>query len=251
MYLEKRIELKLSEYVGFDIKEIINERIDMTHVFGGAVRDILAEKKIHDVDILCMFESMRKIIPILEKNGYMIHSSLSCADIQSMYSTIHVIIEPKTFIKVVDGEIRIIQLIRPGNTKLDQRRNYRIEDKSNAIRNFHYILGQVDMSNCAVHYSYEYNLKESVHGAVNDCLSGHFDVLETEMKTDRFHSRKEKFISRGWVEKKNLDKKQFERTQKIKKLINGDTKNYFMPTPGVEVRKEDTKLDEFGLNDLF
>jgi len=244
--LEQKIEQKLSEYIGFNIKEIINDDIDMIHIFGGAIRDILANKKIHDVDILCMHESMRKIIPILEKNGYQMHSSLTSADIQSMYSTIHVIIEPKTFIKVINNEIRIIQLIRPGHTKLDNR-DYRVKDISNALRNFYYVLGQVDMSNCAVHYSHTYGLKESVYGAVQDCLAGHFDVLDTEMKTDRYYSRKDKFISRGWIEKKDLDDKQQERIKKLSKLINGSNKHYYMPPPGPEIRKGKT----FDISDLF
>ena len=243
MNLEEKIEKKLSEYVGFDIKEIINKDIDMLHIFGGAIRDIIANKKIHDVDILCMYESMRKVIPILEKNGYKLHSSLTSADIQSMYSSVHVIIEPKTFIKVIDNEIKIIQLIRPGQTKLDNYRNYRIKDKEKAIKNFYYILGQVDMSNCAVHYSYEYGLKESVYGAVQDCLSGCFVELNTEMRTDRTYSRKEKFINRGWVEKKNLDKKQQERIFKISKLINLKSKQYFMPPPGPDVNIIDDELE--------
>jgi len=247
--LEEEIEQKLSEYIGFDIKEIINKDIDMAHVFGGAVRDIIAGKEIHDVDILCMYESMRKITKILEKNDYFVHSSLTIADIQSMYTDIHVIIEPITFMKVIGGEIRLIQLIRPGETKIERGRNYNNKDTALAITNFYYLLGQVDMSNCAVHYSSEYGLKESYYGAIKHCKQQVFVPLDTEMRSDRFHKRVNKFTSRGWSNIYDLNQKQYERVQKLELLISDGERNYYMPPPGPIVTKKSKYDDE--LDALF
>jgi len=235
--LEKKIEDKLSEYIGFDIKEIINNDIDMAHVFGGAIRDIIADKEIHDVDILCMWESMRKLEPILIKNGYKIHKSLTSTDIQSMYSSVHVVVEPKTFIKIIDDEIRIIQLIRPGLSKMRKTPGFNFQNTQESISNFYYVLGQVDMSHCAVHYSHTFGLKESYYGAVNHCKIHVYDVLDTEMRTDRFHIRQLKFRERGWKEIKDIEKSQFERMMKLGNLINDDEPNYYLPTPGPVIRK--------------
>ena len=253
--LEQKIETKLSEYVGFDIKEIINEDMDAVHVFGGAVRDIIADKEIHDVDILCMFESMRKMTPILERNGYFVHKSLTAADIQSMYSEIHVVIEPITYMKIIDNEIRLIQLIRPGHTKLQRGvQNYNDKNTGKSLTNFFYLLGQVDMSNCAVHYSHSFGLKESFHGAVEHCIKGIFEVLDTEMKTNRFEGRKQKMLDRGWSSINNQSeatKKKLLRINKLNNIIGDEDTIYscFMPPPGpqVEIRSN----DEYDIDDLF
>ena len=248
--LEKKIEQRLSEYIGFDIKEIINEKSDAVHVFGGAIRDIIADKEIHDIDILCLFESMRKIIPVLERNGYYVHNSLTVKDIQSMYSEVHVVIEPITYIKVIDNEIRIIQLIRPGQSKMSGNtiHNYNEKNPAQTLKNYYYLLGQVDMSNCAVHYSYKFGLKESVYGAVQHCKLGIFEILETQMKTTRFEGRKQKLEKRGWINSNTNNKqkqKQLLRLKKLDNILDEEYEiNYYMPPPGPDIKITDIKKDD-------
>ena len=61
---------KLSEYIEFDVNLIINEDNDYAYVFGGAIRDILAEKEIHDVDILCLPTCAKKVERTILEQGY-------------------------------------------------------------------------------------------------------------------------------------------------------------------------------------
>ena len=239
--LEKKIEKEISEYIGFNINKIINDDIDVCHIFGGAIRDIIADKKIHDIDILCLFESMRLLEDVLIQEGYKLHKSLTSADIQSMYSEIHVVIEPKTYIKIIDEEIRIIQLIRPGNSKM-HRQNYLKKEAQASITNLYYLLGQVDMSNCAVHYSKQFGLRESYYGAVKHCKLGVYEVLETEMKSSRFHMRVSKFRERGWKNLSVITPEQLIRMKKIKFLIDEDKTNYYLPTPGPLIKKYENEI---------
>ncbi|MCK9417629.1 hypothetical protein M0Q97_13385 [Candidatus Dojkabacteria bacterium] len=107
-----KIKNKISEYLTFDIKKIINEDIDKCYIFGGAIRDTIADMPIHDIDILCMSQSHKKLSTILEKEGYYLSESIGGLDINSMYKDIHCIFQPHNWIKIVNGEIRLVQLIR-------------------------------------------------------------------------------------------------------------------------------------------
>lgn len=66
-------------------------------------------KKINDIDILCSAQSIRRLEFILEENGYHNFEKLTSIDINNLYSTIHVISEPRTWLK----RTKVVQLIRP------------------------------------------------------------------------------------------------------------------------------------------
>jgi len=250
--LKKRVEKKITDYIGFDIKKIINSDIHLAFVFGGAVRDAIAGKKINDVDIMCLTETMDLIIPIINDEGYKLQSSLATKDIQSLYTHVHVIVEPMTFIKIVDDDIRIIQLIRPGQTAM-RSKDYRVKNEAEAVRNIYYLLGQVDMSNCAVHYSYAHGLRESFPGAINHCKYHIYEILDTEMYSKRFHMREDKLKQRGWTDKRYADEKQIQRRKKMEVLVVDVAENYYLPPPGDMTKrkyKERTKQDD-DFFDLF
>lgn len=236
MNLEDKIKQRLTNYLGFNYDEIINEKIDYAYIFGGAIRDIIAGHKINDIDILCLPESKRKVIDVIKKNGY-IQTDLISKDTLEMYSKVRNIFEPFNYIKIIDNELRTIQLITP-TTK------YASNEESDIITNFHYILGQVDMSNCAVHFSHFFGLRESYLGAVNHCKHHVFEILDTKMKTDRFELRYRKFINRGWQELNDKNRKNIIRSDKINNIIDESKTKYFLPTSGTQkIKKFDDDLN--------
>ena len=236
MNIEDKIKQRLTNYLGFNYDEIINEKIDYAYIFGGAIRDIIAGHKINDIDILCLPESKRKVIDVIKKNGY-IQTDLISKDTLEMYSKVRNIFEPFNYIKIIDNELRIIQLITP-TTK------YASNEESDIITNFHYILGQVDMSNCAVHFSHFFGLRESYLGAVNHCKHHIFEILDTKMKTERFELRYRKFINRGWQELNDENRKNIIRSDKINNIIDESKTKYFLPTSGTQkIKKFDDDLN--------
>ena len=238
MNIEDKIQKRLTKYLGFDYNEIINNNIDYAYIFGGAIRDIIADKDINDIDILCLPESKRKLIVVLKENGY-IQTDLISKDTLLLYSKIDAVFEPFNYIKIIDNELRTIQLITPISN------SYKLE--SNLISNFHYMLGQVDMSNCAVHFSDAFGLRESYLGAVDHCKHNVFEVLETKMKTDRFELRYNKFIERGWSELNDDNKKNLIRSDKLHDIMGVNKTKYYLPTHGSQKKSK----NDFDLSDLF
>jgi hypothetical protein len=227
MNLEEKIKNRLTKYLGFDYSEIINDNIDYAYIFGGAIRDSIANKKINDIDILCLPNSKQKIIKIIKKHGY-IQTDLVSKDTIEMYSKLRTIFEPFNYIKIIDNELRTIQLITPTI-------KYSANMESVLISNFHFLLGQVDMSNCAVHFSNAFGLRESYLGAINHCKHNVFEVLDTKMKTDRFELRYQKFINRGWEELNEDNMKNIIRSDKLHNIIDDANKTkYFLPTHGIQ-----------------
>ena len=111
---EDKIRQSLSEYLEFDSDELFKSKFNLVRVFGGAIRDILAEQTINDIDILCGSKALSYIESVLEQNEYHYMETLNGKDLQEMYSEIHIINEPHTWVK---GS-KIVQLIRPSNWKV-------------------------------------------------------------------------------------------------------------------------------------
>jgi hypothetical protein len=190
---EDKIRKSLNEYLEFDSDELFRSKFNIVRIFGGAVRDIIAGQDINDVDILCSSKAIRYIETILEKNGYQYMEMLNGKDLQEMYSEIHVINEPHTWIK---GK-KIVQLIRPSlGFKADDENAYR--------QGFNDLISNVDLSCCAVSYDGE-NLYEDYPNAIVHCQSKVFSVnMKAKMYSQkRVHHRKAKLEGRGWVEVKS------------------------------------------------
>ena len=190
---EDKIRKSLNEYLEFDSDELFRSKFNIVRIFGGAVRDIIAGQDINDVDILCSSKAIRYIETILEKNGYQYMEMLNGKDLQEMYSEIHVINEPHTWIK---GK-KIVQLIRPSlGFKADDENAYR--------QGFNDLISNVDLSCCAVSYDGE-NLYEDYPNAIVHCQSKVFSVnMKAKMYSQkRVHHRKSKLEGRGWVEVKS------------------------------------------------
>lgn len=204
--MNKLIKNKLTEYIGFDIDLIINEKNDAS-IFGGSIRDIISNKKIHDIDILCLPNSSKRIENILFNNGYTCNDLFIMKDVYSMYKDIHCIHEPKTWIK----NNKIIQIIKPNH-----------KQKIKCIDAYNKLLGEVDISCCGVHFSDD-GLKQTVPDAIYHCKYNIFkDMKLNEMyHINRFEQRKHKLVNRGWNFMDDMDKDEL---NKIEKLIIRDKK---------------------------
>lgn len=191
-----KIKEIIDDYLGFDSSTIFS--VDHVRLFGGAVRDILSNQPIKDLDILVGPKTYIDISNILEYNGYEFIESYVSKDILEMYKDIHIINEPKTYMKTVNNKISMVQLIRP--SRIDSSINNVIVE---AIRE---VIWNVDFSVCAVSYDGN-NLYENYPQAIAECKSMIFTPLVGSKmhNSNRSNIRKHKLESRGWVENGSID----------------------------------------------
>ena len=187
----QKINNRLNEYLEFDNSILFFD--PMIRIFGGAIRDSIADEKINDVDILCGAQSIKRLESILEQNGYHRFEKLTSVDITNLYSTIQVISEPHTWIKGT----KVIQLIRPRIQAMNGRTNEL--EQQNYINNFKNLIENVDLSCCGVSFA-KGMLYENTESAILHCLNKQY----TENTGARMYSyerathRKAKLESRGW-----------------------------------------------------
>jgi hypothetical protein len=206
--MEIIIKKSLSDYLEFDSDELFRSKFNLVRVFGGAIRDTIAEQPIHDVDILCGSKALKYIEMILEQNGYHYIEMLNGKDLQEMYSEIHIINEPHTWIK---GK-KIVQLIRPSLGLAGS-------DESIYKQGFTDLIANVDLSCCGVSYDGE-TLHEDYPNALLHCQSKVFSVnKKAKMYSHkRVNHRIDKLKDRGWEQIENTITNN--RDLKINKLIN-------------------------------
>ena len=215
------VKSRIDDYLEFDSDELFQIPDNLIRIFGGAVRDSICDDPINDVDILCSTRGSKFLSTLLESKGYHHFDKLSGKEISSMYSDIHVIFEPHTWIK----NKKVIQLIRRSvnlnesdiHTYLNTRQKE--EMKYLLYRNgFIDLIKNVDLSCCGVSYD-KNGLHENFKNAVMHCkykmfLSNKYGKMYTEK---RAISRKIKLQSRGWKEiYSDIDK----RDLKIKYMID-------------------------------
>ena len=191
--MENKIREKLSQYLEFNCDILFQDKWYLIKIFGGAIRDIIAEQPINDVDILCGSRSLQYVENILEKHGYKFFEHLNGKDLQEMYSDIHVICEPHTWIK---GD-KVVQLIKPCAScgALFGAVNY--------TELFNCLIENVDLSCCGV--SYDGKLNEDFKNAITHCRHKVFSInrsgkMYSEKRVDH---RIEKLRKRGWIEIEN------------------------------------------------
>jgi hypothetical protein len=204
--MEDKIRKSLSDYLEFNSDELFRSKFNLVSVFGGAIRDIIAEQPIHDVDILCGSKAIKYIEMILEQNGYQYMEMLNGKDLQEMYSEIHIINEPHTWIK---GK-KIVQLIRP---------SLGLSDEIIYRQGFKDLISNVDLSCCGVSYDGE-KLYEDYPNAIVHCQSKVFSVnkFAKMYSKNRIQHRIGKLRDRGWQQIENTITNN--RDLKINKLIN-------------------------------
>jgi hypothetical protein len=189
------IKQKLDEYLEFDsnylFKSYPNNYVSferLIRVFGGALRDIIANQPIHDVDILCGSMSLNFLRNSLQYMGFTYMDNLVGKDIASLYKGIRVISEPHTWIKGT----KIVQLIRPTGFNGNTKDHYK--------KNFTDLISNVDISCCGLSYDGE-TLFENFPNAIIHCQNKVFSVNnKAKMYSDRIHHRRAKLEERGWSE---------------------------------------------------
>ena len=186
--LTEKVIKGISNYIEFDVNEIF-EQSDYITIYGGSVRDSIAEKEIHDIDILCMPNSAEKLSKFIQKYNFT-KLDLFDQDTLNMYEGLRLIAEPWTFI---NNNKKIIQIIRPSFR--DSISDY---DKS-----YINILKNVDISCCGVFLEIQDNelrLRESCRNGIIHCLTKTFEVNEWSKlyNKNRTIVRESKLKSRGW-----------------------------------------------------
>jgi len=199
----QKIKENLDTYLGFNSDELFID--DMVRVFGGAIRDSIADMPIKDIDILCGPLACKRLGTILETNGYKyLPNVLSSYEIGQIYIIKGVINEPKTFIK---GD-SMVQLIRPVNKN----------GNKGVKESFIDLIANVDISCCGVSYDGKH-LYENYPNAVLHANSKTFSVNENAKMyiENRVIHRSFKLIERGW--EKLGDSKSHQRDFKINQLL--------------------------------
>lgn len=205
-----KINDRLNEYLEFDNNQLYMD--SMVRIFGGAIRDSIADQPINDIDILCGSKSIRMVEDVLTQNGYKFIDKFSSVDMINLYANIHVISEPRTWIK---GH-KIVQLIKPRNL-IPMNKDVSFEEYT---KNFKALIENVDLSACGVSWSNGI-LYENCESAVLHCLNKQFNVnpYAKMFSHERAQNRMGKLESRGWT-KVDFDKVE-KRDLKIDFLLNG------------------------------
>lgn len=215
--LNEKVKKRINEYLEFD-SDIIFNNTDYCEIFGGAVRDSIADDTINDIDFLCLSNSSKILIDILKNKNYKIMEKFNGKDIQSLYKDIHCIFEPIT---LMNKNFKCIQIIRPvPNLSFSQHENI----LSSFSKRFFDILREVDISCCGI--SYNGKIRENVSDAILHSLCKIFEERQqSEMyHSNRYYTRSEKLKNRGWSEKNNMNDKQKQLYHKYKKVINRNRK---------------------------
>jgi hypothetical protein len=189
LLLVKQVKLRINTYAKFDICSFL-DNLDAL-IFGGCVRDSIADLEIHDVDILALPKTATIVANKLIEMGYKQIDKYG-RDICEIYIN-SIIDEPWNF---YSGD-SFIQIIRP--RFFDPLDTY----KEISLSDLGYIAGQVDLSCCGVCFKKD-KICEFVSGAINDCKNKQFRIMETaKMKTDRIFGRIDKLEKRGWTDVSN------------------------------------------------
>ena len=215
---------KISEYLS-DCDLTLNEIFDAGDyitIFGGAVRDPLAGKEIHDIDIMCLPISAISVSKLLKEKGFMKVDLFDKMQL-SMYIEIHCISEPWTFIK----NSKIIQVIRPAGGRLSTNDGSTI---GSLIDSYYSLLSDVDISACGVFIERDRDgvakLKESYPSAITHCRSCVFKTLKNNRMfgENRTNMRTFKLVDRGW---KNISESNDIKDERRIKLMG-------LPTHGLQ-----------------
>lgn len=201
------IKEKLDQYLEFDSDELFKYGDPL--IFGGAIRDIIANQKIHDIDILVAPKTYLSLSNILEVNGYTFMEKLIGRDISSMYHpSIAIISEPITYIK---GN-KVVQLIRPNARASERTSNLawtynhpNINYKDTLDR----LVNEVDLSCCGISYNGE-EVKEHFPNAILHAKNKvYIRNEEGVMSTERIQHRMHKLGNRGWREIQESDNRDY------------------------------------------
>jgi len=196
--MKEMIKNKIDEYLEFDSDILFKNKYNLVRIFGGAIRDSIANQPINDIDILVGSKALKEIEFFLENKGYHYMEMLNGKDLQEMYSEIHIINEPHTWVK---GK-KIVQLIRPANAVT--KNGFMTFNDKWYHQGFTELISNVDFSCCGVSYDGD-EVYEDYPNAILHCQSKVFSVNnQAKMYSQkRATHRKVKLQTRGWKEIEN------------------------------------------------
>jgi hypothetical protein len=203
--LSEKVKAGLDDYLEFDT-DVIWKNTDYCDVYGGATRDILSDNKINDVDFILLPDSQKKVMKILDSNGYVKMDDLTMKHMHEIYKDIRCIFEPITYMK----GIKIVQLIKP-STYSKRNNNYQqIISKRGAFysmtNRYYELISEVDMSCSDV--AFNGKLREHCEDAILHCLSRVYKINENAemLNPDRLYERRNKVERKGFEEINCMDK---------------------------------------------
>lgn len=195
MHLTDKIKLGLDQYLEFDSNLIF--KFGDPVIFGGAIRDVIADKPIKDVDIIVGPTTFKEIVNFLTQEGWFELDGMYPKDISNLYSGIHIISEPKTFIR----NNKIIQLIRP--TYLRNKKIHPLAlpiPYSKEVTEIIYdLISNVDLSPCGIAWNSRYLIECYPEAILHAYLKVFFVNNSAKMyQPNRIEQRKWKLLDRGW-----------------------------------------------------
>lgn len=179
--LTKKIRINLNKYLD-DYSNLCDFILSKDAIiFGGAVRDSIADLEIHDIDILVLPKSCKIIADMLKASGFKYIDKFNM-DIATLYSG-SIINLPLTFYR----KDSFIQLIRPS--------------KPNNKESLIDIAKNVDLSCCGVYIDSD-SLHETCTKAIEHCQKKVFKVLDENKLYNRLrcYNRMDKLAERGWMQ---------------------------------------------------
>lgn len=183
--LEDKIKNRIDDYLEFDSIELF--KCGDVRIFGGAIRDSIADMPINDIDIICGPITAKRLHEFIQSKGYKHRPDLIKKDLSSVYSDLKVINEPWTYL----NNNKSIDIIRPvGKNNLNPA-----DYKKNVMS----MIENVDLSCCAVSYD-GYKITESHEKAILHCTSKIFCEIGGSLMSHpgRLIHRKYKLEERGW-----------------------------------------------------
>jgi hypothetical protein len=188
------IKSELTNYLEFDVSKIF-EVSDNTYIFGGSVRDIIAELSIHDVDILYLIQYKQRLQKLVIDSGYTLYKNMSEQYEMDNNSIKYDTMDVETYKNKNGKQIQLIS--SPYLLNVD---TYPPLVPQNLIKNIQYVLTQVDLSSSGV-YFYNNELGISINNAYDDCVRRQFYLLPNNQMYHKgnINSRVEKMESRGWT----------------------------------------------------
>lgn len=262
-----KVKSSISAYLGFDVDDLFLKKyskfggnVDDAYIFGGSIRDSIANVPIADVDILGRAESLGKIANFLKyEHGFILHENYINKSSNDIYTN-GLIFEPDTYIKVIDNKLIMVQLIKPSNneqfiqcilskeisnmffksdisTEIDKHNtpenlNKLISDVKvdpnfkfkHQIVNLNLIINNVDISCCGLSYSPDQGLREHHNGAIYHCLNKIYSLNKDAImyNENRIYARIQKMQNKGFTEINDKNKSELFKLNRGIKLFDLD-----------------------------
>lgn len=195
MNYTKIVEERINKYLspaGVTVQDILGDTD--AFVFGGAVRDSIADVPINDIDIIGFNYSIADVIEYLEKKRFRI---LVNEKLDDLYKDIHLFKPPLT-LERQGCKIQIIAL----NITHPLFKIKSIKPSTQEVGNAIYsAMDNVDIDICAVSYNPKKGVEELLPEVFFKIESKHFSVLEDKImhNPDRINVRISKMISKGFT----------------------------------------------------